>query len=277
MNPPLALDSSRHVRRGLVPVIVALGMLATSPVPGGAIVIDSFTDALPPNPLLTASGQPVLFIGQACDGAECPPASFVQHTNYGNGAQQDGLAGVFGGRRSTGVGSLLESWGGAPYVFENCLLRVDPSDGGRLVLAPFADHAYIQVGWGQASAGGLNLDLGADGGDRFEIVYSAPRAPTGELYFLGGVDANGNAAHSATFPIQTFSRAGTLSVPYLYIGGLSEFLDDVDLIFLMIHGQAPTTVPVNNGEIVINEVRTNGGAVPTTTESWGRLKATYRR
>src|SRR5688572_23228759 len=72
----LATALVRCARRVVAPAVVTLCALATSPVPGGAIVIDSFTDALPPNPLLTASGRPVLFIGQACDGAACPPASF---------------------------------------------------------------------------------------------------------------------------------------------------------------------------------------------------------
>lgn len=272
----LATVLGRFARRVVAPAVVTLCALATSPVPGGAIVIDSFTDVLPPNPLLTASGRPILFLGRACDGAACPPASFVQHTHDDNGAQQDGLAGVFGGRRSIGIGTLLDLWG-TPYVYEDCLLRVDPSDGGRLVLAPYADHSYMAVSWGGASTGGLNLDLGADGGDRFEIVLSAPVAPTGELYFLGGLDASGNAQHSATAPFRMSSRAGTLSLRYAEIHGLSAFLGDVDRIFLMVHGQVPTNVPVNGGEIVIHEVRTNGGAVPATTESWGRLKANYRR
>jgi hypothetical protein len=258
-------------------LIFALLALFALPVTGGAVVIDSFTDALPPNPLLTASGRPVLFIGRACDGAECPPASFVQHTDFHNGARQDGLAGVFGGRRTTRVGSLLEGWPGSQYVYEDCLLRVEPSGEGRLALAPYADHAYMNVVWGEASTGGLNLDLAADGGDRFEIVLSAPRPPVGELYFLGGLDASGGAQHSATALFQMSSRAGTLSLPYAQIFGLSAFLGDVDQIILMIYGQVPTIVPVNDGEIVIHEVRTNGGAVPATAESWGRLKATYRR
>ena len=276
MNPTLQ-GSAALSRRSFLAIALTLCALATSPVPGGAIVIDSFTDALPSHPLLIDSGRPVLFLGRACDGAECPPSSFVQHIEYGDRAQQDGLAGVFGGRRETGLGSLLEHWGGQPYTYEECLLRVDPSDGGRLVLAPYAEHAYLAVGWGQSSGGGLNLDLNVDGGDRFEIVFSAPRPPAGELYFLGGVDANGNAAHSATGLFSATTRAGTLSIPYNQIFGLSAFLDDVDFIALLIYGQVPTVVPVNNGEIVINEVRTNGGVVPTTTESWGRVKATYRR
>jgi hypothetical protein len=73
------------------------------------------------------------------------------------------------------------------------------------------------------------------------------------------------------------TRSGTLSIPYAHIGGLSSFLHDVDTIHLVVHGQDPLAVPLNGGEIVIHQVRTNGGAVPATTESWGRLKATYRR
>jgi len=264
-------------RAALRTLILALLALLALPGTGGTVVIDSFTDALPPNPLLTASGRPVLFIGRACDGDACPPASFVQHTDYHNGAQQDGLAGVLGGRRMTQVGSLKEWWPGSLYTYDDCLLRVEPSGEGRLALAPYADHAYMRVAWGNASTGGLNLDLGADGGDRFEIVLSAPRPPVGELYFLGGMDASGGAQHSATALFQMSSRAGTLSLPYAQIPGLSAFLGDVDLIVLMVYGQVPTNVPVNDGEIVIHEVRTNGGAVPATAETWGRLKATYRR
>ena len=270
-------ELGRCARRVVGPAVLALCALATWPVPGGAIVIDSFTDVLPPNPLLTASGRPILFLGRACDGAACPPASFVQHTDYDNGARQDGLAGVFGGNRTTGVVSLLEWWPGSLYVYDDCLLRIEPSDGGRLALAPYADHAVMRVSWGAASTGGLNLDLGADGGDRFEIVLSAPLPPAGELYFLGGLDASGGAQHSATALFRMSSRAGTVSIPYSAISGLSAFLGDVDLIVLMVYGQVPTNVPVNGGEIVIHEVRTNGGAVPTTADSWGRLKATYRR
>ena len=267
-----------HPRSFVALAVMTLGALAIWPSPVGAIVIDSFTEALPPNPLLTASGRPIVFLGKACDGAECPPASFVQHAGYYNNAQQEGLAGVFGGRRFTGIGSLLEYWGGQPYYGADCQLRVDPSEGGRLVLAPPAEDTYLTVGWGDdTSTGALNLDLGADGGDRFEIVFSAPRAPIGELYFLGGVDANGTAAYEARALFNPGSRAGTWSIPYIHVFGPSPILHDIDLIVLMVYGQAPTAVPVNNGEIVIHEVRTNGGAVPSTANSWGRLKATYRR
>ncbi len=256
----------------------ALCALAISPAPGEAIVIDSFTDALPPNPLLPVSGRPVVFIGQTCDGDACPPASYVEHPDFGNAAQQEGLAGVFGGRRRVGVGSLLENWGGAPYGSEDCLVRVDPADGGRLVAFPHADHSYLIASWGyDGMDSGLNLDLVADGGDRFQIVYSAPKPPIGELYLVGGLHANGTADYSATKPFQTTTRDGVLSIPYDQIGALSAFLHDVDAISIIIFGQGPTPVPVNDGEIEIHEVRTNGGTVPATSGSWGRVKATYRR
>ena len=48
----------RSIRLALALFVTLLG-LSVLPSPGTAVVIDSFTDALPPNPLLTASGRTI--------------------------------------------------------------------------------------------------------------------------------------------------------------------------------------------------------------------------
>jgi len=139
-------------------------------------VIDSFTDALPPNPLLTASGRPILFLGQTCDGVACPPGTVVTGPEFSDRVEQTGLPGIVGPIRSTVFATYFEPNPGASGV-----LTVDPAGGGSLALNGTSNPVLMAtLKYGDTFSNHLNLDLRADGSDRFEIeILSAPSSPWG--------------------------------------------------------------------------------------------------
>ena len=258
------MTASTAPKRARLGPLVLLALAVATAAPATATVIDSFTDPLPGNPLLTESARPVLFLGRACDGDACPPASVVEHTAYGNSAQQFGLAGVLGGQRWTSVASLLESWGGDPYVYDECLLRVDPAAGGSLVHGPYAYHADMIVAWGDQSTGGLNLDLAQTAATGFRstsrrrvrrtasCTSSAASTPRGMPRTRRHPIPDGEQRRNA---VRSLCRhRGALRVPPRR---RSHRPPDSRAV-----SQA---VPINGGVIALLEVRTNGGAVPATT------------
>jgi hypothetical protein len=251
----------RSTRLFLAPFVALLG-LCVLPSPGMAIVIDSFTDALPPNPLLTASGRPILYLGSACDGASCPPAESVRRLPGYDAAEQVGLPGVYASWRRTHLGSWLEE-NRKSYEGEGATLRIDPALGGSLILACEDKRIYVFLEWGDP---GYPLDVNcvAEGIDRVEIeILSAPAATiTGTLRALS-YDANHDVDASREW-IFTMNGPGIVTVPL----ALDDDVDNVSIFFNPQEGGAT--------DVVIGEVRLGSTTVPAETSSWGRLKAAYR-
>jgi hypothetical protein len=253
-------------------LIAAILVLAALPAASAEVVIDSFTDPLPPHPLLTASGRPILYLGEACDGASCPPATLVRNEPGVDDATQTGLPGVLQGMRRLGIFAYTDDH---PYGGGNAETSIDPSAGGRWNFERASDApcgAFCH--WGAASDP-LDLDLPALGIDRFEIEFLAvPGNGVSGLLELQSYGANGAQDDYAYAP---FSAAGpgVVSIPLsalrtvLVSGGVS--VDDVDAIELAIHPhQGPAA-------IAIGEVRMATAAVPSGASTWGRVKATYLR
>ncbi len=257
-------SAARSIRPLLVIGALAFGALAAGPAPGGAVVIDSFTDPLPENPLLPASAARVLFLGPRCDGAACPPATVVQGPEFYTRVDQFGLGGILGPVRATAFATYFEPNPGA-----SGFLTIE---GGALA-GSGTDNPTLAVGleYGDLSSP-LHFDLRSDGSDRFEIeILAAPTSPFGvgqvlvslrpENYGqLGAPSAGGTAV---------VYGPGLVVLPFASLGSrLAEFEHDVAVLAFQVSGIAGIT---------IGEIRTATTPTPAAASSWGRVKAAYRR
>jgi hypothetical protein len=264
----LATNLVRFARRIVAPAVVALCALATSPVPGGAIVIDSFTDALPPNPLLVASSRPILFLGQTCDGDACPPGTVVTGPEFSDRVEQAGLPGIVGPVRSVVFATYFEPNPGASGD-----LVVDPAGGGSLVMRGTTNPSLAAALTYGNETQFMNFDLRADGSDRFEIdILAASSSPWG----VGQVIVQLQPENCCRIGSPSAGQAaviygpGLLVIPFADLGDrLDEFEHDVAFMSFQFVG--------GGGELVVGEIRTASTPTPARASSWGRIKGTYRR
>lgn len=249
------------------PLLLTLLALLALPGTGAATVIDSFTDALPPNPLLTASSRPILFLGQICDGVACPPGNVVAGPEFSDRVEQAGLPGIVGPVRSVVFGTYFEPNPGASGV-----LTVDPTGGGSLVRRGTSNPGLTAIlGYGNESQP-LNFDLRADGSDRFEIeILAAPSSQWGigqvlvQLYPEKCCRIGAPSAGQAVI----IYGPGLLVIPFADLGDrLDEFEHDVAFMTFEISG---------GDEVVVGEIRTATAPTPASASSWGRIKSAYRR
>jgi len=263
----LVLDRFRRVRRLGVPTLLTLCALVILPAAGHALVLDSFTDALPPHPLLPVTGAPVLFLGTRCDGAACPPATMVTGAASRDTVKQAGLKGVFSEVRHVTLRTFFLGSGGVG------LLAIEPADGGRLELEAAEPPALaLALDYGSRQTP-LNLDLRADGSDRLELdILAAPQTRpliVGIRFFWNeGLTDMRIAARS-----YQVSVAGTLVAPFTDFAGLEDFAHDVESMDITFFGFGTNPGP----EFALGEIRTVAAPVPAKAATWGRVKNTYRR
>jgi hypothetical protein len=267
-GPELPMSTSRFA----LPVAAILLGFAVTVAPATAetaTIIDSFTDPFPPNPMLPATGAPVLFLGSLCDGAACPPATLVQNPNGYDCAEQLSTPGTLGGIRYLCIATSYAMEAG-----DFGQVTVDPGAGGRLVLGPRGKaRLELDPSYGD-NQHALNLVLGADGSDRIEIeILSAPVGPDAGSVAVEFGSFNGSGfIDDLAIQEVPISGPGVLSVPYSAVFGLGDFDDDVDYLqFRFIIGGDPAT------DFVVGEIRTAGTPTPAASATWGRIKSTYRR
>ena len=252
-------------RAGLGTLVLFAVAVATAP-PATAMIIDSFTDPLPVNPLLPASGARVLFLGSLCDGAACPPGTVVTGPEFADHVEQGGLPGILGPFRKVTFGTYFEPNPGASGV-----LTIDPAGGGRLAWSGTVNPGLaVGLKYGDESQH-LNYDLRADGSDRFEIeILSAPVSQwgVGQLILqLHPENAGHIGAPSAGAAVVIYGP-GLLVIPYADLGDrLDEFEHDVAFM----------TFDFAGSELVVGEIRTASTPTAVEASSWGRIKSAYRR
>jgi hypothetical protein len=261
-----------------LPLVAAL-LLAGPPTPRAAtITLDTFVDALPPNPCLPLSGQAVLFTGDFCDGTSCPPDPLVTCETYV--VEQAGLPGVVAGaRRLTGIEGLKGN-----VRVDTSLQRLVASLGG-----PDEVLAYVMYGTHPdvAREDGPHLDLVAEGTSHVRLDldgdFSIANPIWLELWFTS--DTPGSAGLRFAVGAAKITSPGVHLIPLASFQSFDGFswadVDFVELFFFncenttyppvyeCTHSEAPLTFSLGPIELVSTPT-------PARRASWGLLKAAYR-
>jgi hypothetical protein len=264
------MNASLAANRTALRTLVLFAIAVATAAPATASIIDSFTDPLPMNPSLPATGARILFVGSRCDGAECPPGTIVTNEYSDIAEPQSGLPGVLAPIRHLFLATYFEPNPGGSGV-----LTIDPLSGGRLsVTTPGGPGLAVGLKYGDDEHH-MNLDLRAGGSDRLEIEIPAT-TNTAPFYglqvnlILGQGMEGTTGAPWASYATQVFGP-GLLVIPYAALTGrFEEFDHDVDFLKLDFHGIQP-------GELVLGEIRTAAGPTVAEASSWGRIKSAYRR
>jgi len=263
------------MRTRLLPLIVVISVLAASS-DASAFILDRFTDALPANPCLPQSGQPVVFDGPFCDGTSCPPDPLAPCAE--NDAVQTGLSGVFAGTRRT---AETLAFGGTVTG------RIDP------VAARF--HGSLDVfsdGWITLSYGtpyqfthdadALNLNLPALGVSGVEFVIEGGPSPATPLYLWIFFLADAASSPRPWAPAQrAITAPGTVFVPLTDFtpspGFTMSDVDDIQFIFSnceSIDLKCSEFLPAV--DFALGPIEFVAAPTPASPVSWGRVKAAYR-
>lgn len=264
------------------PVDRAALALALLLFPAGAFALDldRFTSALPPNPCLPLSAQPVVFAGTFCDGAACPPDPWA--TCESAEVTQVGLAGVLAGtQRHVRLFQLFND-------ANNLSVRIDP-DAQRLHATFDAPtEAGLIVNYGspylsEPDPDALNLDLVSLGVESVCFELAGNFTPAQPLFVVVELlsDAYTYPRPSGTAQL-TVSQAGAAIIPLAafqpQLGFSPSDVDDIELWFSQCTsyetpctGVAYDPVQFSLGPIVFHQ-----GVVPASRTSWGRLKTIYR-
>lgn len=257
--------------------------LALLLLPAGAFALDldRFTDALPPNPCLPLSGQPVVFAGEYCDGAACPPAPWV--TCGSMEAIQNGLPGVFAGTRRHV--RLFPFYGD---VLNKMSVRIDPGTQRMLATLDATTEVGIALNYGTPFAsipdpGALNLDLVALGVESVRLELAGSFTPAQPLFvFIEFLSDGFTSPRPFAIAQTTVSQAGVVTIPLAAFQSWQGFsmtdVDDIELWFSQcadVENGCPTGVydpmQFSLGPIVFHQ-----GTTPASRTSWGSLKSFYR-
>lgn len=261
-------------------VVAALSFILNSWValPAPALTIDGFTDPFPVNACLPNSNAPVVFTGEYCDGASCPPDSWV--TCPTRQAIQTGLSGVLGGRRQV---DLVEWEGATLSTF------VDTGSPSLRVHFDATSDAYLTLAYGTPYSTtqdpeALNLDLVALGVSAIEFTVEGG-SPTQPLLVVIELlaDAPTTPRPSAMAErVVTASGLVTVALGEFVPGSVPGFtMSDVDDIQVVLSNCTDYDEGCGGKTFAAFDVRlgpVNLVTAPTPAEptSWGRMKATYR-
>lgn len=109
---------------------------SAGPSASSVLVLDSWSDAFPANSLLPNTQQPVLFTGDYCDGAACPPGTVAHYDHWDAGVIQPGLAGIL-------AGAIDRRFDLSSYGYQTASARIDPATHRLLVSTAEASDQYI--------------------------------------------------------------------------------------------------------------------------------------
>lgn len=261
----------------------ALLALALILLPSGAFALDldRFTDELPPNPCLPNSGQPVVFAGPYCDGAACPPDTWVTCASVE--VVQDGLAGVFAGTRRHV--RLFPFYG---QLFNAMSVRVDPGTNRLNATLDTRTEVGVLLDYGTPYAsipdpGALNLDLLSLGVESFRFDLAGDLSPAQPLFVHVEFLSDGFTSPRPSAAAEVLvSQAGTVSIPLAAFQSLQGFsMSDVDDIQVWFSQCADfeNGCPTGNYEPIqfsLGPIEFHQGIVAATRTSWGMLKSLYR-
>lgn len=261
-------------------VALVLALLAM-PACAVALDLDRFTDALPPNPCLPLSGQPVVFAGEFCDGAACPPAPWV--TCESMEVVQTGQAGVFAGTQRHV--RLFPFYGD---VNNRMSVRIDPGTQRLLATLDATTEVGVALSYGTPLAsfpdpGALNLDLVALGVESVRLELAGSFTPAQPLFvFVVFLSDGFTSPRPSALAAVTVSQAGVVTIPLAAfqprLGFSMTDVDDIELWFSQCDDYeigCPTgaydPMQLSLGPIVFHQ-----GTTSATRTSWGSLKSVYR-
>lgn len=274
----LPMRATAH-RSILFALALAEALACIASAPAAAVTIDNFSSPLPPNPCLPNSGAAVVFAGPYCDGASCPPDSWV--TCAETRALQTGLPGVLGGRRE----AVVTEWTGAPLS-----ARVDPASHSLRASFGGTQEAWVELDYGTPFVStqdpdALNLDLVALAASGFEFTLDGGLSPAQPVLVVIEL-----LADAATSPRPSAHATVIVTSPGPVFVSLAQFvpgavpgftMSDVDDIQILLSnctnylegcGDA-TFTPF---DVRLGQVSIASAPIPVTKTSWGRLKASYR-
>ena len=248
------------------------------PTTGLALTLDSYKASLPVSSCLPASGQRVIFTGQFCDGAMCPPASLV--TCGTHDVVQTGVPGVLGGRRQT---QLFNS-------FEATDARIDDVAHRAVVRFNGTTESGFEIDYGTPFTNdpqdpdALNLDFVGLGVTSVQLAIDGNISASRPLLLVIELltDAVSDPRPSANV-IRIVDRPGVVSIPLSdFVPSLGFTMDQVDDIQIGLsncldheNGCPPETL----FEALAFSLTPLELVTPPTAArpvSWGALKAIYR-
>jgi hypothetical protein len=240
---------------------LAAACLMIAPVAASAVVIDSFSNSLPPNPDLPLSGHPILFMGTRCDGGACPPNPLVTHTGT-DVADQTGLSGVLGGNRKTTLtevsGScnvnIVGSFGAATF-------NHDAGATKGIMDLDYGETVDLNADLTPVAATGIEIEIAGDQDDSNPVrpIYCTVTATSGR-----GTPGEATDSHQLILisdGVHLFTFASFSGVDFT----------DVDRLQVRFE----TSQQFGAVDFVIYPIRTNETPVPVQLTSWGALKTRH--
>lgn len=260
-------------------VAFALALLVM-PACAFGLDLDGFTAAFPPNPCLPNSGDRVVFAGQFCDGAACPPDAWV--TCGSAEVAQTNLPGVLNGTRRQVT--MYELFNPA----SNLSARIDAAARRLHVTFDATTEAGVMVDYGTPydytqDPDALNLDLLALGVESLRFDLEGDFSPAQPLFVAVEFLSDGpTAPRPSAYATVTVSQDGVVTIPLLAFQPRQPFsmsdVDDIQLWFSQCtdydngcSGATYEPVHFSLGPIAFVQ-----GVTPASRSSWGRLKSVYR-
>ena len=223
----------------------------------GALTIDPFTTVFPPNPNLPATHPALLFVGNYCDGAACPPGAIVNQVQ--DHALQTGLSDVTGGNRLTNL--TLQS--------DAEVLQLDPVAHLVTMTSPVDGEGFFQLRYG--TAGMMHANLLADGATAFliDVQCSSPALMKYVIFRVQVTSHWTDPNEKSAIWSRNIPSPGTVEFDFADFAGI-----DFTQVDEMTMSAESTLLP--GISVTIGPIRTGGGATPTRATTWGRLKSIYR-
>jgi len=249
------LSSTRSRTLALLAALAMLGIRAGASL---AITIDPLTTPFPPNPSLPVTQAPVLFVGDYCDGAACPPGTVVSHGT--DLAVQSGVPGVLGGTRRAELHP----------EFTGMVESIDPVAHRVVFTPPFDGECFGQLRYGTVTP--LHANLLADGSSAFllDVSVSSPSYAMRFVSFCVQVTSHWYEPNEASAVwCMNIASPGTLRFDFASFPGID--FSQIDEISLAFYDELLPDIQFSAGPF-----GTDGGPTPARTTSWGRLKTIYR-
>jgi hypothetical protein len=252
-----------HTARLRLPFAILL--MVAAPALATAIVFDPLSSAIPPNPCLPLSGQPVIYVGSFCDGVACPPAPLANPAcSGGTTPLQVDLPGVLAVSRRAEIS-------GGPTANA----RSSPGTGNIVVTT--ADPAFVATELMYTTA---NLDLTSLGATALRVSLGGDITPAKPLWCVAmiedfespvpfsyaSLEIAATAAGDLVLPLAAFVQ----SAPFPYTGVNTITLAFRDCPAASCTGTYPGRV------YSIGPIGLDTQPTAPTRPTWGRLKTIYR-
>lgn len=245
-------------------------------------VWDPYEQALPANPCLPVSQEPILFTGQHCDGPACPPGTLVDATVCWLASNSINDRIELGGRMVDRITWLNADYdlSGKPYSITT---RINPLSRKLELSSPEGSwRGEINITYD----GGTGWDVSPTAMGATEIRFRIEGAVSPERplrYYLLLEDTGDGTEESLEFMSTAegvIQAPGDVVIPLSDFKGQYEFdLNGLDwIVFTLGTYRNPETNQTSNGpDISIGPVRfETPGPVSARKTSWGKLKAIYR-